>query len=550
MESFAPGASYRWARLFLRALRDQGLRDVVVAPGSRSAPLVAAAQDISLGLHPVVDERAAGFFALGLARSTGRGVGVITTSGSAGGHLLPAVMEADASRIPLLLLTADRPPHLVGAGASQTTDQTRLFEGFLRRRFLLPPPEGMPGEALVRVALQVWQEAHRSPGGPVHVNIPLGKPLEPEEGEAPEIKTPERVASRGGTEVPVEVDLSGLLRRVPRTVVVVGEPVEGVVRRWVEAMARVLPVWASPLSGVQGGWSGYTWLARHPQRARWVPDGVVQVGSLPLDRGFLAWVEEAWHPQFWVQMGLDGRWVDPFHRTTLWIPEGLPLLPDGVAGWNLARVVRAFQEAGRRVFRRAGGVWGALYRLLDLLPSGVWWHVGASLAIRDLEWVAGAVDRLPRVWMNRGLNGIDGLVATAAGEAAGSGPGVLWMGDVAFLHDVGSLRILAQRRFPLLVVVVNNRGGRIFEELPIARYPDLLVPYFIMPHEVDLSEVARAFGLPSRRVHTPEAFLEAVEDLWRDLPAVMELVVDPEEERTRREAVLRDLQAVPLMADA
>lgn len=545
MKTLSQGESYRWARTLLGALQHLGLYHVVVTPGSRSSPLIAAGQDLGLRLLSVYDERGAGFLALGVARATHRAVAVVTTSGSAGGHLLPAVMEADTSRIPLLLLTADRPPERVDAGASQTTDQTRLFEGFLRKRILLPPPGSVPLEVLTRFASQAWHAAHRRPSGPVHLNVPLRKPLEPPMSMPEEASMPFPSVSPSYLLPPqVEVDLDALLSQTPRTVVLVGEPVDGVVRRWLDRIRRHVPVWASPLSGLEDAWGGYPWLAHHPDRDRWIPDGVIQIGVLPLDRAFLAWVESTWHPRHWIQLGIDGRWVDPFHRTTLWIPEGLPPLPERETAWNLQSVEQAFASTLRPYLARQEGVWGALYRVLTL-TRGIWFHVGASLAIRDLEWVAGGIQRPPKVWMNRGLNGIDGLIATAVGEALGKGTGILWVGDVAFLHDMGSLLLLRQLRPPLLVIVVNNQGGRIFEELPIAQFPERL-PFMVMPHDVDLAGVAASLGIPACRVRTPEELLDAVGKQMANLPAVVEFIVDPEEERGRREAFFQAVKNVKL----
>jgi len=540
--------SYRWARILAHALGEAGLREVVVIPGSRSTPLIAAFQDAGLRLLPVHDERVGGFLALGLARALRRPVGVVTTSGSAGGHLLPAAMEAHASGIPLLLLTTDRPPHLVGSGASQTTDQSRLLEGFVKAHLLFPPPGSMPPGALVRMALQAWETATSGRPGPVHLNLPFAKPLEPTDlpvdlPPVPRVSRPPQDAV-----LPVSMDLAGLLSPYTRVLAVVGEDLPPLARRWVQELSRTVPVLASPLSGVEGIRT-YGLIARHPVREDLTPEAVIQIGALPLDRAFLAWTE-TWPVKDWIQIALDGHWKDPFHLTTHWVPEGLPDPPETLPTEGFRnRWVQANQALSRWLESRLqgeDGVWSGLFRLLRVLPSGAWLHIGASLPVRDLEMVAGAVHRLPRVWMNRGLNGIDGLVSTAAGEALATGPGVLWIGDMAFLHDLGGVVALNRLRPPLLVVVVNNRGGRIFEELPIAEHPDILVPYLITPHELDLAAIAESLDLPARWVERAEDLLVAVQDLWKDLPAVVEFRVDPQEERKRREKILEDLKTLPL----
>ncbi len=550
MENAPQGLSYRWARLLAHALRAVGLGEAVVIPGSRSTPLIAALQDAGIRLITVHDERVGAFLALGLARTLRRPVAVVTTSGSAGGHLLPAAMEAHASGIPLLLITADRPPHLVGAGASQTTDQSRLLEGFVKGHILIPPPGSMPPPALTRMALQAWEMATSGLPGPVHLNIPFTKPLEPDPSP-PDLPPVPRVS--GARELPmppVDLDLSALLSPHPRVLAVVGENLPPLARRWVTELARTIPVLASPLAGVKGIRT-YGLLARHPLRENVVPEAVLQIGALPLDRAFLAWME-TWPVKVWVQIALDGRWKDPFHRTTHWIPTGLPDPPGALPTeafqslWEQAD--RALVQWLEARLREEEGIWAGLLRLLRLIPSGAWWHIGASLPVRDLEMVAGAVPRLPWIWMNRGLNGIDGLVATAAGEALAGTPGVLWLGDMAFLHDLGGLVALGKLRPPLLVVAVHNAGGRIFEELPIAEHPDILVPHLIAPHELDLAAIAESLDLPARRVDRVDDLLDAVQALWQNLPAVVEFRVDPAEERERREKILRDLQTVSLKA--
>lgn len=546
-----------WARAFLDELARGGVREVVLAPGSRSTPLVlAAAEDGRFRLFPLLDERSAGFFAVGLARATGRPPAVITTSGTAVANLMPAVAEASAGEVPLLLLTADRPHRFRDSDANQTMDQVRLFGGLCRGFFDVPPPRAqevhlrhLRVQAARAVALAVG-----TPPGPVHVNFPFDKPLEPlvwqgrrvGEGEGGKEGTGDgegprgeetgglwaekgegwlgraagepftRILPRRGGVGPLELaEFARSLQNARRGLIVAGP-----VRKPREVGQAVLalgaatgfPVLADPLSGARfapsGGAlrvAGYDLFLRSPAvRESLAPDVVVRVGASPTSGALLEYLgAHAGARQLVVDDG--HRWKDHpalAHEYYLAPPEELlagaaDLLSPGADGaWKEAwgRVGEVVAEV-RRAWPPAelleGDVLGAV---VESLPEGACLLVASSMPIRELDAFVSPSERPLRVFGNRGVSGIDGLVSTTAGLAAAASPVVGVLGDLAFLHDLGALVAVKTLGLEVLFVVINNNGGGIFHTLPVRAFEPAFTPYFVAPHGLEFEGVARWLG--------------------------------------------------------
>lgn len=542
-----------WARALMEEVVRSGVKWVVVAPGSRSTPLVLeAASRRELSIVVQVDERSAGFFALGVGKATGHPAAVITTSGTAVANLLPAVVEACQAEVPLLLLTADRPPHLRGADANQAIDQTHLFGRYVREFHELAPAR--ISDPTLRHLRQVVSRsvaaAVGEPAGPVHLNLPFTKPLEPVqvagdippglEEEAPLATQgrvqgtrpftaihPRRLAPWGPAVEQLRLALEGSRRPL-----LVAGPVP---RPWetgpaIQAFSRNwgIPLLADPLSGARygsPGWEageslvlgGYDLFLRDPAfRTRRRPDLIVRLGATPTSATLSTFLEETVGVSQVVVDG-GGRWKDHLAVATEYLPahpgallEALGTPPEGwrVADeWRdtwlgaeaaVARAVAAVEAENRHEVRHEGVVLAAVARAT---PSEELLFVSNSMPVRDLDGFV-----LPRreglmVLGNRGASGIDGILSTALGAGAGAARRVtVVVGDLALIHDMNGLLALPglppdspARR--VILVVVNNQGGGIFQLLPVREYEPAFTRYFATPQAVEPARIAALHGL-------------------------------------------------------
>ena len=519
-----------------------GLREAVIAPGSRSAPLAMALFDrasadgpAGLRLHVRIDERSAAFLALGLAKASRRPVALVCTSGTAAAHFHAAIIEADEAGVPLVVLTADRPPELRGTGANQTIDQLKLYGGAVRWFCEAGVPEKRPGMAAYwrSLAGHAWAMASGAAGsfpGPVHVNVPLREPLVPGAADAADAAggeggtgaapwpepldgrpggSPWTAFPRPGAAGPVRVEWA------ERGVVVCGDgdyapgPLLGL------AEAAGWPVLAEPSSNARRGpnaLSAYGYLLDSPAFvAGHRPDVVVSAGRPGLSRGQQAFLRGApgpVPPRHVVLAQGPGRWADPA-RTATEVTAGIGLSGGPGPGRGSAWLA-GWQRADAAARRAADAILDADEALTEprlardlaaALPAGALLWAGSSLPVRDLDQQMSPRAGL-RVLASRGTSGIDGLVSSAIGaalahQAAGGGPAVALLGDLAFLHDAAGLMLgPSEPRPDLCLVVVNNGGGGIFSTLEQAAFPDSFERLFGTPHGTDLGLLARAAGLP------------------------------------------------------
>ena len=556
-------SSTAFATTLVDELARCGLAEAVIAPGSRNAPLAIALWEHAersagrLRLHVRIDERSAAFLALGLAKVSRRPVAVVCTSGTAAAHFHAAVIEADEAAVPLLVLTADRPPELRGTGVNQTIDQLKLYGDAVRWFCEVGVPEARPGmNAYWRsLACRAWASASGAAGtapGPVHLNLPLREPLVPdiapgsahtnlplseppdsdtegaggpgvgEPGAAPAGEAggwPEPLAGRpggepwtviGGTTVPPVLELPW----TERGVVICGDGSADPAALLRLAGEAGWPVLAEPSSGARAGpgaLAAYPYLLDSPEFvAAHAPDLIVSSGRPGLSRGQLAYLKTASPsgaaPRHVVVAPAPGRWADPA-RTATEVAAAVRLagpVPSGGTGW-----VASWLAADEAAATAAAGILGAddtlseprLARdLAAALPDGALLWAASSLLIRDLDQ-----QMTPRagvtVLANRGASGIDGLISSACGAAlahqrAGGGPAVALLGDLAFLHDAPGLFAGPDEPRPdLVLVVVNNDGGGIFSLLEQAAFPGPFERVFGTPHRGALAQVAAAAGL-------------------------------------------------------
>lgn len=536
----APGGPRDAGTSFARALVDEwaraGVGHAVLSPGSRSAPVaLALAHDGRLALHVVLDERSAAFFALGIGRSTGRPAVVLCTSGTAAANLHPAVLEAHHGRVPLVVVTADRPPELRDVGAAQTVDQVRIFGSAPRWFHDAELPVDRPGAPAAWRALGARSvvEALGPPPGPVHLNLPFAEPLVPTGG--PLVDAPGRpggepwVRRREGKEAatPGLVEgLADLVASTDRGVVVAGWGADAPAREVTRfAETAGWPVLADPLSGLREGPSAvstYDALVRHPAFGdAHRPDLVVRLGAAPTSKALARWLDGSGGPAGPVPevvVGGAGAWLDPDHRAREVIAASPGPLLDAVAE-RLGLAGRAGRLGGASAW---AGTWrdaeaaaraaidghldaddepfdGRVARdVHDAVPAAGTLLVASSMPVRDLETFA-RPRRGVRVLANRGVNGIDGFVSTVLGAAAGSGSSatVALLGDLCLLHDAGGMLASAAAGVDAVLVVVDNDGGGIFSFLAQADHPDDFELLFGAPQPVDVAKVAAGYGIPA-----------------------------------------------------
>jgi len=498
------------ARVLVDELARGGVRDAVLSPGSRSAPLALALDaDERIRLHVRIDERSAGFLALGLALTSRRPVAVVCTSGTAAANLHPAVLEASHAGVPVIVLTADRPPELRGTGANQTIAQPGLYGAAPRFAVDIGVPEERPGavrywRSLVARALAAAGD-RRDPG-PVHLNLPLREPLVPDGDESwiePLTADGAGPRTRVLTERSGGADLADLLGAAPpeRGAVVVGHGAVDPVAAAALAEALGWPLLSEPTGNAPCGRAAVAeyplLLADDGFAGRHRPDAVVVVGKPGLSRSLLRWLDGAAR-----HVVVDPRpdWADPLRRADLVVPA-VPTAPQrGTTEWSGSW--RRASEAARAAIDAvldADDVPSEPRTARDLvaaLPAGALLLAGSSRPIRDLEAYAAGWEGLAVIG-NRGVSGIDGLVSTAIGAAlAHGGPAYALLGDLALLHDHNGLVLgPGEARPDLVLVVADNDGGGIFGQLPPATQPGA-ERLFGTPHGLDLAAVVQAAGWP------------------------------------------------------
>jgi 2-succinyl-5-enolpyruvyl-6-hydroxy-3-cyclohexene-1-carboxylate synthase len=544
--------TYVLLRAFVDELVRCGMRHACTSPGSRSAPLaLTLAREQRLRCFSHVDERCSGFFALGLAKASGLPVAVTCTSGTAAAELLPAAVEAHEARVPLLLLTADRPPELRENGAGQAIDQLKLFGGAAKWFFEVGTHEATPERLrwIRTLACRAYATALEGRPGVVHLNFPLREPLVTDEplpdddtaradGAAYLRRWSEIPFSEGDEQAELLLSAIGGGRR---GVVVVGRDERVLDDEWSIGRAAAefaenvgWPLLADPMSDGRRGSAAiahYDAMLRDAEFAeRHRPDVVLRVGDLPVSKPLRRWL--AGLSQI-TQVSLDpeAAWQDPDSVVSLSLTiDTMTVLPspkmkllaadaDWLAQWRSADELAS--EAILGTLRGSGLSEPTVAAELGvLLPQAATLFVSSSMPVRDIETFWSAREDPPRVLCNRGANGIDGVVSSAFGAAAADdGPVVLLIGDVALAHDVGGLLAAKRLGLKLTIVLLDNRGGGIFDFLPVAESTlareqtadDIYTRHIATPTGLDFADAAKLYGLGHERVQDVPSFRLALE---------------------------------------
>ncbi len=575
----APNRNLLYARIVVDELARAGLRAVCIAPGSRSTPLVMAfAEHPDIRVYSHIDERSAAFFALGLALAADRPVAVVCSSGTATANFFPAVIEAHYAHVPLLVLTADRPHELRDSGANQTVDQVKLYGDHVLWSVDMPLPEADPGPLAIRAlrttANRAFALANGMPKGPVHLNFPFRKPLEPTPvpGDSIEVtdgrpeRRPHTIISRGLLMATYEqIDhLVQAVRDRRRGVIVCGPrsprgdfPL--VVKRL--AAACGFPILADAQSNVRfhddassdqvviiGGHDWY--VERMPP-----PELIIHFGALPTSAALDSYLSRA--DAYRIMISADGVWADANHQIDVFVHAEPITLSLSASNW-LAQDPPQPDRAWLDLWRRAeASAWEALDALiadeffdgaavsaaLAALPEESHLFVANSLPIRHVEQYARPDARRLRVLCNRGASGIDGTISSALGAAAHARqidrPLALLSGDLAFYHDLNGLLAVKRLGIGAVMIVLNNNGGGIFRRLPVAAFDPPFTELFVTPPDLDFAHAAAMYGIDYTPADSAAAIHDAVSAAMHSRrAAIVEVKTDGEHDDRRHKALL------------
>jgi 2-succinyl-5-enolpyruvyl-6-hydroxy-3-cyclohexene-1-carboxylate synthase len=568
-----------WASVLVETLVRLGLKTAVVSPGSRSTPLtLALANHPQVDAVPILDERSAAFFGLGAAKRTGLPVVLVCTSGTAGANYYPAVIEAKESRVPLIVLTADRPPELRDCASGQTIDQQKLFGDFPNWYAELATP--LPDLAMLRylrqTIIQAWNRALFPTAGPVHLNCPFRDPLPPlADGSVSHLEGLLDEAVFAGI-------LSGIHpRQLGQRAVVSPEAIESVQNIWagcdrgliiagpaqptdpeaycqaVAALSRHLnwPVLAEGLSPLRNHAelmptlvSTYDAMLRQPQWSEELAaEQVIQIGPLPTSKVLRQWLAQI-SPQRWV---LDGGIsnLDPLHGSTTHLPFSVEQLAPSLAAAQPSS--SAYLETWLSLDQKARHCLDSTFsEMEDICDSKVPWMmaqhlppetpvmIANSLPIRDVEWFWPPGNRRIRPFCNRGANGIDGTLSTALGIAHQGPPTVLLTGDLALLHGTNGWLSIPRLQGHLTVILINNHGGGIFEMLPVAKFDPPFEEFFATPQTVDFNHLCAAYGVNYERVQSWKQLQACLSFLPERGVRVLEVRCDRKETQQIRQELL------------
>ncbi|HTM45802.1 MAG TPA: 2-succinyl-5-enolpyruvyl-6-hydroxy-3-cyclohexene-1-carboxylic-acid synthase [Polyangiaceae bacterium] len=580
-----------WAQLLVRSLEELGLSHVVISPGSRSTPLTwALTQSARIGHSIVIDERSAAFTALGRAKYTGKPCALLCTSGSAAANYLPAIVESSQSHTPLLVITADRPFELQQRGAPQTIDQVKLYGGFVRDYFDL----GMPDESLAALRslrstiAQAFRRTVEPTPGPVQINFRARKPLEPTTISDPTVQERMNLACRDPLPALIPSLHCAAPQAIQRLAARLGKAQRGVItigpqnlyqEGLTEALTRILQVsnfsvLCESTGQLRHGPIHETLNARLCDAFDWFfatstgrtqpPDFVLQIGPSPTSGSWqeiLSRVDELelhvvsdhslQDPSARAQSVILGSVVHSFNAlaTTLDAPPRAP------SAWHtqLARAnTRLWEvidaELSQAQKRTSLSEAVAVRAVFDQLPTGALLALGNSLPVREIDQYVPASSKPVRVISQRGANGIDGVLSGAIGAAATHpGPALCLLGDISYLHDIGALWAARSLKGPFVVAVLNNQGGRIFEQLPLLRsnaVNEQVAAAWLTPHQLDLGAGAALYGLHSVRVSTLADLNTALSDALRaPQVTVMDIRVDPSSAQKMRDSLLASCEA-------
>ncbi|MCW8804497.1 MAG: 2-succinyl-5-enolpyruvyl-6-hydroxy-3-cyclohexene-1-carboxylic-acid synthase [Ignavibacteriaceae bacterium] len=530
-----------WVQIFINQLAELGVQYACISPGSRSTPLtyiLSKSRKIKSFIH--VDERSSAFFALGLAKASDKPTLVVTTSGTAVAELYPAIIEAYQQRTPLIICTADRPPELVGTGANQTINQHNIFKNHIRwfRDLGLPSISETGFHHLQKIAIQAFQISSFEDKGPVHLNFPFRKPLEPTSYtdvvhknifhlKPQKLKRNKNLNFQSRSSDKSILKVADEIIKYDKGIIIVG-PMEydPQLIREIKKLSALLkyPVIADGLSQLRFNSnqkeknviSNFNSILKSEVFVeKNIPDIILQFGRTPTSSGLESFLAETNAERYLINLYGDN--FDPTRNAKAILSTDPKIFLNKLFSYikkkNVARnkshwlskFIRA-EEVSEKI--KSGMIGRAKFRnepslikeILVHIPYRSHIFIGNSLPVRDLDSFSGNISKRFVIHSNRGASGIDGVISTALGIASLKAPVILITGDLSLIHDLNALLTASKYSIPIIIIVINNNGGGIFESLPIAEKVNRFREYFITPHDLELSEIVKSFGLSHRLI--------------------------------------------------
>jgi len=519
-----------WSSVLVETLAYLGVKTAVVCPGSRSSLLtVALAKHPDIEAIPILDERSAAFFALGRGKISGMPVVLVCTSGTAGANFYPAVIEARESGVPLVVLSADRPPQLRHCHSGQTIDQQRLYGNYptWQAELALPSDDMEALRYLRQTVVQAIARSRFPVAGAVHLNVPFSDPLAPTVEESLPLTASDFEGFFSHLTPPVLPTLEQPLpwetwKSCERGIIIAGVEQPLAAEEYCRAIAQLSQtlgwvVLAEGLSPVRNYAhlfpnliSTYDFILRDPEIAfTLTPEMVIQIGAFPTSKTLRSWLNQI-SPHSWL-IEQRGENLDPLHQKTIPLPISLTQLtsvPTSVSDLSTYRkewlsLEKKTRSAIDNHFRDTTELIEPkiAWSLSQTLPQKTPLFIANSLPVRDVEWFWQPNERKIYPVFNRGANGIDGTLSTAFGMAHGEKSAVCLTGDLAFLHDTNALLTRPYFQGHLTIIVVNNNGGGIFEMLPISQFPDVFETYFATPQNINFSQLCMTYGIEHQLIH-------------------------------------------------
>ena len=566
-----------WSKVFIDQLAALGVKYACISPGSRSTPLtyiLSKNRKIKSFIH--IDERSSAFFALGLAKACGKPVIVVTTSGTAVAELYPAIIEAYQQRTPLIICTADRPPELMGTGANQTINQHNIFANHIRwfRDLGLPSISEIGLNHLQKIAIKAYQISLITDKGPVHLNFPFRKPLEP-------VSHTDFVSKKIISLKPLRISLkktisknpdkqSGFINKIveesirhERGIIIAG-PMEydRKLSEAIKKLSRILnyPIFADGLSQIRFGLkkndrnivSNFNSILRSENfRNHFEPDIILQFRRTPTSSVLEGFLSETNAERYLVNS--FGDKFDPAGNA-----KAVLQIDPEIFCWNLIEKLRdikfsrqksnyfkAFVQAEfltekikSRIIAKAKfpNETSIIPQIIDSLPSTCNIFIANSLPVRDLDTFVSANSKRLSIHFNRGASGIDGITSTALGLASNSKPTILITGDLSFIYDLSALVTARKYSTRIVIIVINNNGGGIFESLPIANNYSKFKEYFVTQHNIDLGKIVNSFSINYELITNLKKLNSSIKNgLTKNFPVVLEIKTEAKKSLEMRE---------------
>ena len=545
MESHLKNINSFWGYLLISELVRNDITYFCISPGSRSTPLTIAAAENRLAEKFIcIDERGAAFHALGYARATGKPAVVVSTSGTAASNFFPAIAEAKNSQLPIIILTADRPPELRDTGANQTIDQTRMFGNFVNWQFDLPCPDiKIPAKMVLTTVDQAIQKAINSPAAPVHLNCMFREPLEPLEDPFPE-KYHEKLTNWEKSKEPYtkniyglrtinNADLQGLTEVINKTEngwLVVGQLNSISEKKGVTRLAAKLqwPVLADVTSGIRNDNELITLVPYFDQillsdklKSIVTPEVILHFGRPMTSKRYLNMIENL--PLIhYIQINSSEERFDPAHLVTRKIYGDIGSICEKLFGHvdstsnhkrdlyfnEINTKIEKLVEEHCSVEKPISEI-SVAYLIPKHIPESDGLFLASSMPVRDFDMYSGREIRTRNITSNRGVSGIDGTLASAVGYANGlKQPVTVVIGDLAMIHDLNSLSQVDKCDYPITIVLVNNRGGGIFSFLPVSDFNHVFDKYYATSHTYQFDQVCNMFNIAYKNPSTNQQLIE------------------------------------------